>query len=181
MTIIQSWDTAIKAGAGRDYSACVVVRIRNSASLSSLLSEEGKNSQRRGRVHQIIHVWRGRVEYPELKRQVIALAEQFRPEGILIEDKASGQSLIQDVRRETTLPIIPVMPRGDKVTRFAAVTPMIEAGQVALPTFAGWLAEFEQEILAFPNGAHDDQVDALSQYLNWAREREYDGLQIRRL
>jgi predicted phage terminase large subunit-like protein len=154
MKIVQSWDTAIKAGRGRDASVC----------LTFSHIEEGQ--------HRLMDVWVGRVEYPTLKRRVLQLAADWHPHAILIEDKASGQSLIQDVRRETDLPVIPVLPKGDKLTRLAQVSPMIEAGLLALPKEAAWLAAFEAELLGFPHAAHDDQVDALSQYLNWVRERQ---------
>lgn len=163
MRIIQSWDTAIKAGAGHDASACATM------------------GQLPDGMHRLLDMAVLRLEYPELKRMLIELAERFRPEAILIEDKASGQSLLQDIRRETQLPVIAVQPQGDKLTRFARVTPMIEAGKVALPYYAPWLSAFEQEVLAFPNGTHDDQVDALSQYLNWVRQREWDALRLRRI
>lgn len=162
--IIHSWDTAIKAAASNDASVCVVIELQAEPPL-----------------HKVIDVWRARVEYPELKRKLLELASRDQPEAILIEDKASGQSLIQDVRRETSLPVIAIQPRGDKLTRFARVTPMIEAGKVALPKFAHWLSAFEQEILSFPNSTHDDQVDALSQYLSWAQQKEWDGLRVRRI
>lgn len=153
MDVIHSWDTAIKAGGGNDASACAVFE-----------QVEG--------THRLVDMWVGKVEYPELKRTVERLALRDNPAAILIEDKASGQSLLQDMRREDVWPVIAVMPQGDKVTRFARVTPMIEAGKVALPRHASWLAAFEQELLSFPGGAHDDQVDAFSQYLNWVRGRE---------
>lgn len=160
---VQSWDTAIKAGNSHDASACATFEAMADG------------------VHRLVDLWVLKVEYPELKRAVEDAAARYRPSAILIEDKASGQSLIQDLRREGAMPVIPIMPRGDKVTRFARVTPMMEAGRVALPRYASWLADFETELLAFPHGAQDDRVDAFSQYLNWVREREWDGLRLRRV
>ncbi len=59
---------------------------------------------------------------------------------------------------------------------------MVEAGRVALPKHAPWLADFEMELMLFPNSAHDDQVDSLSQFLNWARLRaQPDRALVRRL
>lgn len=162
--IIQSWDTAIKSGKGSDASVCLTFE-----------HQEGEG------LHLLLDCWAARVEYPELKRALLTLAGDYCPDVILIEDKASGQSLIQDIRKETSLPVLPIMPIGDKVTRFARVTPMIEAGMVALPKYAKWLAAFEQELLLFPHGSHDDRVDALSQYLNWVRGRQRSALQIRTL
>lgn len=148
---VQSWDTAIKAGQAHDASACATF-------------------YHDGHTHYLIDMLLVRLEYPFLKRLMIAHAQKFSPEAILIEDKASGQSLLQDLRSEA-LSLIGVTPRGDKMTRLARVSAMIEGGQVALPYAAGWLGAFEEEIMAFPNGAHDDQVDAFSQYLCWAQER----------
>jgi predicted phage terminase large subunit-like protein len=122
-----------------------------------------------------------RREYPDLKRVFYALAEQWQPQAILVEDRASGQQLLQDVRRESALPVIAIQPRGDKVTRFAAITAMLEAGRLALPQQAPWLADFEAELFAFPASAHDDQVDALTQYLDWLRGRVWERLRVRRI
>ncbi len=59
------------------------------------------------------------------------------------------------------------MPEGDKVTRMSAQTAKIEAGYVVLPERASWLQDFQTEVLQFPHGRHDDQVDSLSQFLAW--------------
>ena len=64
-----------------------------------------------------------------------------------------------------------IVPQGDKVTRMEAECARIEAGHVVLPRDAPWLAVFLNELLAFPNGRHDDQVDSVSQFLNWAWRR----------
>ena len=63
------------------------------------------------------------------------------------------------------------MPKDDKETRMMMVTPSIEAGKVWIPTDAPWLADFQYEILHFPKGKYDDQVDSLSQFLHWAHNR----------
>jgi predicted phage terminase large subunit-like protein len=63
--------------------------------------------------------------------------------------------------------ILPVNPEGGEIARAAAVSPLIEAGNVYLPhpLYAPWVNEFIEECAAFPNGAHDDQVDAMTQAL----------------
>jgi predicted phage terminase large subunit-like protein len=161
--IIQSWDTGVKAGDTHDPSACATFAV-----------VEG--------VHHLIDMLVVRLEYPELKRAMVNHAARFNPEAILIEDKASGQSLLQDLRRETELPVLACMPDADKLTRLMRVTPLMEAGKVALPTYAPWLAAFEAELFSFPDGAHDDQVDAVSQYLNWVRGRGNPSvMRVRRL
>ena len=108
-------------------------------------------------------------------------ASAWQPDAILIEDKASGQQLLQDLRRETQLPIIAINPEADKITRFAACSALIEAGRVYLPTQAAWLTDYEAEILTFPNAAHDDQVDSTSQFLNWMKLSAASAFRIRRL
>jgi len=82
--------------------------------------------------------------------------------GIYIEDKASGQSLIQDLRRESGMSILPVKTMSDKVSRLNAVSPLIEGGRVYIPDAAPWLDDFLNEMQSFPSSKHDDQVDALS-------------------
>ena len=149
--IVQSWDTAMKVGKGRDASAC-----------ATFLERDG--------VHYLLDMLAAQMEYPALKRAIVAQAERFAPEVILIEDKASGQSLLQDLRAETNLPVLAQLPDTDKISRLLRVTPMMEAGKVALPKFAPWLAALEEELFGFPDARHDDQVDAISQYLNWLRK-----------
>jgi predicted phage terminase large subunit-like protein len=117
----------------------------------------------------LIDCWRGRVEYPQLKRQATALYDKWRPSVVLIEDKASGQSLLQELRQETAIPLKPIQVDKDKISRAHAVTPLIEAGRVYLPETSPWLADFLDETASFPNAAHDDQVDAMTQALNYFR------------
>ena len=155
--VIQSWDTGIKASVSHDASVC-----------ATFVQHEG--------MHYVVDVAQMRLEYPELKRRVTALAAKFSPEVILMEDKASGQSLLQDLKRETQLPLVAQMPHGDKWSRLVRVSPLLEAGKVALPNEAMWLADFITQLLEFPQSTHDDMVDALSQYLNWVRASTHANL-----
>ena len=84
---------------------------------------------------------------------------------ILIEDKANGTAIINVLSSEME-GVIPVKPEGGKVTRANAVSPAIESGHVHLPRFASFVEDFMSECSSFPNGAHDDQVDAMTQALN---------------
>ncbi len=154
--IVQSWDTASKAGERNDFSVCttwVVV----------------------GSEYQLIDVYRGRLEYPDLRRRVIALARKYDPDVILIEDAGSGTGLIQDLRQDRGFGWKPIgiRPKGEKIERVATQTAKIEAGDVVLPHEAPWLDDFVAEILAFPNGRHDDQVDSMTQFLKWISKRDY--------
>jgi len=148
--VVHSWDTAQKAGELNDFSAC------------SVWHEQYTHTE-------LVDVYKKRMEYPELKRRVIAMAARDNPYAILIEDKSSGSSLLQDLRNETSLPVIAIEPTADKVTRMSTVAPTCEAGNVHLPESAPWLHDFEAELEAFPNGAHRVQGDCFSQYLNWKR------------
>jgi predicted phage terminase large subunit-like protein len=91
---------------------------------------------------------------------------------LLIEDHGSGSALIQDLRQRHGIKAIPITPRGDKVLRLSAVSPMFERGEVFLQQDAHWLVDFLDEILRFPQSRFDDQVDSVTQYLNWHRNRK---------
>ena len=116
----------------------------------------------------------GRYRYPELRRTVLELARRESPDAVLIENRGSGMALIDDLYDEDP-PDFPEVsafdPEGDKVTRMAAVSALIERGQVHIPREAPWLAQFYREMMQFPHGRHDDQVDSVSQYLNWAQDQ----------
>ena len=135
-----------------DFSVCVVLLVR-------------------GETVYVLDVIRERLEYPDLKRAVLSNYRHWRQMvpvcSLLIEKKGAGLSLIQDLRRED-LYAIGVDPDGDKIMRMAAQTAPIEAGAVHLPLHAPWLDEFKKEVLSFPKGKHDDQIDALSQGLQRA-------------
>jgi predicted phage terminase large subunit-like protein len=85
---------------------------------------------------------------------------------ILLEDAGSGMSVLQDLREEC-VPAIGIRPERDKVVRMSAQSAKIERGAVCLPRNAPWLEDLRAEILAFPQGAHDDQVDSMSQAIAW--------------
>jgi predicted phage terminase large subunit-like protein len=120
----------------------------------------------------LIDVFRRFLEYPEGFRAIQALADKFKPEAIIIEDKGTGTTAIQDLRRleKFNYPIIPAKPTSDKQIRLAAQSPVIEAGLVYLPKNNDtWLAEYLNEITKFPKSKYADQVDSTSQYLEWAK------------
>ena len=66
--------------------------------------------------------------------------------------------------------VLATTPTEDKITRMSAQSAVIEAGRVLIPARAEWLEDFREEILRFPHGNHDDQVDSVSQFLGWQRE-----------
>jgi predicted phage terminase large subunit-like protein len=118
----------------------------------------------------LLHVLRRRMEYPELKRAVREQCEAFDASVVLIEDKASGTQLIQELVSEGLHAVTRYQPQADKIMRMHAQTAMIENGFVHLPKEAGWLAEYLHELTAFPKGKHDDQVDSTAQMLDWLKQ-----------
>ena len=160
--IIQSWDTAVKADQLNDFSVCTTWMISDLK-------------------YYLIDVFAERLEYPNLKKQVIYQSKLYAPDTILIEDKASGQSLIQDLRNESKMPIVAILPKDDKITRASTISAIVESGNVAIPEKADWLYDFENEVKMFPNGKHDDRVDSMTQFLNWSRMQLDDTPSIRSL
>jgi predicted phage terminase large subunit-like protein len=139
----------------------------------------GEVYKRVGATWYLVHVWKDRVRYPELKHRVVAMAGEFQPDAILIEDKSSGASLIQELQQETSLPVIAVEPEADKVTRMDTQTPSLEAGILALPDpfhlQVSWLNAFEENLMHFPSPNEWDEIDALSQFLKFLRKRDMQG------
>lgn len=152
--IVQSWDTAIKVKATSDYSVCLTFLVRN-------------NNE-----YYLIDVWRRKVDFPELCTAAASLSAQYKPNAILIEEQANGSPLIDQCRRSGLTGIIGRRAVVDKRTRMNGETAKLEAGSLILPKFAPWLDDFLLEYLAFPGGKHDDQIDALSQFLNWRTTAE---------
>lgn len=146
-SVFQSWDTASKGSQLSDYSVCTTW---------------GK----KGRQFFLLHVLRKRLEYPDLKRAVIEQARMWDAKKVLVEDASSGQALIQDLKNDNFYLVEAVKPKGDKIMRLNSVTGPIEAGQVFVPTQAPWLDEYFYELMMFPAGRYDDQVDSTSQALS---------------
>ena len=157
--VVQSWDTAQKDEVLNAFTVCETWGV---------LANQ----------HFLLDVYREQVDYPRLKKDAIDLAARDRQrygrlDTVLIEDKSSGTSLIQDLRKTKSYraPILAIEPEGDKVMRAATCSPTIEARMVSIPEHATWRPEFENEISKFPNSTTKDQVDAMSQYINWSNSR----------
>jgi len=151
--VVLSCDPAGKATARNDYTAIVVCAV------------EGKSAH-------ILHATRGRWTVMQMREQIISLAAQWNVDLVLIEDTSSGMGLIQLLKEQSRLSIIGRQPHADKETRMARHQGRFEAGRILLPNEAPWLADFEGELLAFPSGRYDDQVDALLQFLDWYSANE---------
>jgi len=148
--IVQSWDTANKPTELADYSVCTTWGM------------VGKN-------YYLLEVLQEKLDFPDLRKAVIAQHSKWEPSSVLIEDKASGTQLIQDLRAQLRC-IRAIIPEGDKIMRMHSQTALIENGSVHIPQAAPWLAKFLHEMATFPNGKNNDQVDSLSQFLIWAEK-----------
>lgn len=115
----------------------------------------------------LLDVYRARLEYPDLKRAVIRLTAQWLPDWVLVERANAGLSLLQELRREIGAKFIGPHPQLDKETRLIGQSARLETGTFHIPVQAPWLDAFCNELRAFPSGRHDDQVDALTQFLEF--------------
>jgi predicted phage terminase large subunit-like protein len=147
--IIQSWDTAAKDGAQNDWSVCTTWMLVDNC-------------------FYLMDLTRGRYEYPRLRDIAIAQAQKHRPHCILIEDASTGTALAQELKRSCFHGSVRLVPiERDKVGRLYVHQAKFEAGRVLLPKNAPFLPELLAELLTFPQGKTDDQVDSLSQALSY--------------
>jgi predicted phage terminase large subunit-like protein len=149
---IASWDTASTLSETSDYSVGTVWGAK-------------------GLDFYLLDLVRGRFEVPELRREVLRLARHWYVNQTVIEDTDIGRAIAQDLRRSGEWSAILRRPRFDKEARFLAQSARFESGQVYVPSDARWLATWLDELLAFPNGRHDDQVDSTSQALDYLSAR----------
>lgn len=152
---IQIWDTAGKTKQENDFSVCE----------TWVETVDG---------YYLMSVYRERLEFPELKKKAIELYESELPDQVWIEDKSSGTALIQELRRNTRIPLKEIKAEKDKLEYVNACSPLIEGGRVFLPFSAEWLDSFIGECEDFPGGEFDDQVDIMSKYLNERKSKASD-------
>jgi predicted phage terminase large subunit-like protein len=148
---IQSWDTALKTTEKSDFSVGTCWGIV-------------------GEKYYLLSMIRKKLAYPELKQTIEKFSKRFSPKYILIEDKASGQSIIQDLQYLDYTNIKPIRPKLDKVTRFAATIDLFQIGKVLLPLESSFKRKLLRELTGFPNSKNDDIVDSVSQFLNFSKE-----------
>ena len=154
--ILQSWDTAIKNGERNDYSVC-----------TTWGTSDGN--------FYLLDVFRKRLIFPELKRAVLEHFRKYNVEKLLIEDKGSGTSLIQELKYGEIWCLQAYTPKqaSDKQMRLDAQSIKFESGRVHVPSQAPWLDEYVREITGFPGSKYDDQVDSTSQALEFLGPKTY--------
>jgi predicted phage terminase large subunit-like protein len=146
--IVQSWDTGTSADPRSDFSVCTTWGFRD-------------------RKWWLLDVFRERLDYPDLKRACLQLGEDWMADVVLIEDAATGRPLLHECRDQDRTRFREVRPDQDKETRFRAACAPVAEGTVLLPKEAPWLSAFRHELIAFPRGRYDDQVDSFSQMMRW--------------
>ena len=164
--IIQTMDTAFSAKTTADYSVMQTWGIFEKYEVDSAGVER--------LVSHLILLGniRARFEYPELRAKAQEEYEKHQPDAIMIEKKASGQSLLQDLRR-AGLPVLEFTPDRDKVSRATAATPFFESGRIWIPEHKSWAMDLIDEAVTFPHGRYDDQVDAMVMAVLYMRDSWY--------
>ena len=153
---VQSWDTAIKVSEKADYSVGTSWGILDNK-------------------YYLVAMVRRKMSYPDLKKEIEKQATKFKPRHLLIEDKASGQSVIQDLKLAGYNNITPIKPKLDKVTRFASIIAIFQSGQAVLPEKSAYKRELLGELTSFPNAKNDDIVDSVSQFLHFSKDIRNKG------
>lgn len=179
--IIGSLDTAFKTKEENDYSAMTVWGVFMHEEIPGVMVPK----------LLLMEAWRARLPFNELVERVMRTCRP-RPGGregvdaLLIEDKASGQSVVQEVQRimssprwvseqaeATTWTTIPINPEGDKVARVHSIVPLFSNKMIFAPAetqFRAWAEDVIAECSVFPKGAHDDYVDSCSMALRYLRK-----------
>jgi predicted phage terminase large subunit-like protein len=151
--IVQSWDTAIKDKETNSYTVCTTWGVCDLG-------------------YFLLDVWRKHVEFPDMMHGMHDLAAHWRPQAILVENKSSGQSAIQELRR-STLPVIAIDVDTDKTARARAAAPKAESGKIWIIRHASWARLYLDELCNFPKSEFNDQVDSTSQFINWMHESSF--------
>jgi predicted phage terminase large subunit-like protein len=154
---VHSWDTAIKISDKADYTVGTIWGVIHNK-------------------YYLVQMIRKKLTYSDLKNEIEKQICKYKPRFVLIEDKASGQSLIQDLKSAGYTNIKAIKPSLDKITRFASIIHLFENGIILLPVKSAFNRVLTSEITNFPNSKHDDIVDSISQFLNFIKQQNGDNL-----
>lgn len=165
--IVQSWDTAFKAKEHNDFSVCTTWKV--------FMARGAGNTEVAH--YYLVDIFRRKMEYPVLKKTAMEHAIDHKADLILIEDAASGQSLLQDLRDSTDLPIQAISPqRQDKVTRAMYAAEVMSKGRIFFPAVHEMIDEFKAELVLFPLATNDDCVDSVSMFFKWAMYNNFSKI-----
>ena len=156
--VVQSYDTAFSTRSSADFSACTTWGV--------FTARDESNQPYPAAI--LLDAWKERLEYPDLRKRAQDSFEEWRPDQVLIEQRASGQSLIQDMRR-SGVPVVTFNPDRDKVSRTHSIAPMFEGGLV-FTLDEDWTKSVLDESASFPYGKFDDVHDTCVQALMRIRD-----------
>ena len=160
---VHSWDTAIKISEKADYTVGTIWGVLQNK-------------------YYLVQMIRQKLAYSDLKNDIEKQIYKYKPRFVLIEDKASGQSLIQDLKLAGFSNIKAIKPSVDKITRFASVTCFFENGRALIPQKSAFNRALIAELTTFPSSKNDDIVDSVSQFLNFIKEDKSGSvIQVRSL
>lgn len=145
--VIQSYDTAYSEKKTADYTAITTWGVFND-------EQDVPNVI-------LLSCFNDRVEYPELRAKAKELYKKYNPDIVVIENKSSGSSLVQDLR-QAGIPLSSYNPDRDKVSRAHSIETLHESGRVWLPKGKWWAEALVDQAAKFPNGRHDDMVDSMT-------------------
>lgn len=156
---VMSVDCAAKGKERSDYTAILIFR-------------KGVDG-----FHYLVDVWRGKEKMETIVRRISRMMRVWQVNHAIIEDSGMGTQILENYAGMLPSPIGPATPsgKGSKEFRFDAAAPWITSGKILFPEKAPWLADFINELVAFPNGQHDDQVDAFSQYTDMELKTRVGG------
>lgn len=157
--IAQGWDTAVKDKEINDYSVGITIGV----------AQDG---------YYILDRIKGRLQMPALKQAIKDAAYKWDSSIVLIEDKSSGSSAVQEIKAITRVPILAVNVDTSKIARAEATTDVMETGLVHLPEFVPWKEDFLHQLKTFPNATHDDDVDAYTMVINYLTKRFANTLAV---
>ena len=162
--VLQSWDTAFEKTNRSDYSACTTWGV--------FFMEDEDTGKKEANII-LLNAFRDRMEFPTLKRKALEQVEEYDPDSIIIEKKASGAPLIYEMRA-MGIPVQEFTPvkGNDKISRLNAVSDLFASGRVWAPP-TSWAEEVIDEVASFPAGEHDDYVDSVSLALMRFRKGGY--------
>jgi predicted phage terminase large subunit-like protein len=153
--LIQSWDTAFTKSERSDFSACTTWGVFYKPDDTGLSQAN----------IILLNCFKKRMEFPELKKRAMEEYQDWEPDALIVEAKASGAPLVFELRA-MGIPVQEYTPtRGnDKIARLNAVADIFASGRVWVPN-THWAEELVEEVASFPSGEHDDLVDSMSQAL----------------
>lgn len=161
--VVVSMDTAFSAKESADYSAYTVWGVFQ----NDIATFDGSAVTQDCLI--LLSAGKGRWDFAELCNKAQELDDKFEPEFLIIENKASGQSLIPELQKRS-LPVMPYQPEKDKMFRLQACTPYFQANRIWVPANRTWVDEVVSEVISFPKAPNDDYTDTVSQAILWMRD-----------